>query len=156
MINFKTRLCLLSLIILVLLSTALFAQTVKIKLIETSDVHGAIFPYDFQNDTTTNSSLAQVHTYVSIERRKTDQEVILLDNGDIIQGDPAVYYYNYEDTVSKHLYADVMNFMGYDVATIGNHDIETGHPVYDRFRKQLSFPWLAANAVNTSNNESIL
>jgi 2',3'-cyclic-nucleotide 2'-phosphodiesterase/3'-nucleotidase len=136
-----------------LITATPFAQTVKIKLIETSDVHGAIFPYDLQNDTTTNSSLAQIHTYVGGERRKTDQEVVLLDNGDIIQGDPAVYYYNYEDTVSKHLYADVMNFMRYDAATIGNHDIETGHPVYDRFRKQLSLPWLAANAVNTSNNQ---
>ena len=153
MINIKTKLVLISLITLVLSTTALFAQTVKIKLIETSDVHGAIFPYDFQNDTTTNSSLAQVHTYVNGERRKQDQEVILLDNGDILQGDPAVYYYNYEDTVSKHLYADVMNMTGYDAATIGNHDIETGHPVYDRFRKQLGFPWLSANAVNSSNKE---
>ena len=153
MINLKTRFPLFFIVAWVFLSTTLFAQTVKIKLIETSDVHGAIFPYNFQNDTASNSSLAQVHTYVNSERRKADQEVILLDNGDIIQGDQAVYYYNYEDTVSKHLYADVMNFMRYDVATIGNHDIETGHPVYDRFRKQLSFPWLAANAVNTSNNE---
>ncbi|RKY96496.1 MAG: bifunctional metallophosphatase/5'-nucleotidase, partial [Ignavibacteriae bacterium] len=102
MIELKTRLSLLLLFTFVLLSTTLFAQTIKIKLIETSDVHGAIFPYDLQNDTTTNSSLAQVHTFVSSERRKTDQKVILLDNGDIIQGDPAVYYYNYEDTVSKH------------------------------------------------------
>lgn len=153
MIYLIIRLPLLLLFTLVLLSNTLFAQTVKIKLVETSDIHGAIFPYDLQNDTTTSSSLAQVHAYVSSERRKTDQKVILLDNGDIIQGDPAVYYYNYEDTVSKHLYADVMNFMRYDVATIGNHDIETGHPVYDRFRNQLNFPWLAANAVNTSNNE---
>ncbi len=153
MINLKTSLPLLCVAAWVLLTATLFAQTVKIKLIETSDVHGAIFPYDLQNDTTTNSSLSQIHAYVSSERRKADQEVILLDNGDIIQGDPAVYYYNYEDTVSKHLYAEVMNFMRYDVATIGNHDIETGHPVYDRFRRQLNFPWLAANAVNTSNNE---
>ncbi|RKY94998.1 MAG: bifunctional metallophosphatase/5'-nucleotidase [Ignavibacteriae bacterium] len=151
--NVKTKLILISLITLVLSTTVIFAQTVKIKLIETSDVHGAIFPYDFQNDTTTNSSIAQVHTYVNGERRNINQEVILLDNGDILQGDPAVYYYNYEDTVSKHLYADVMNMMEYDAATIGNHDIETGHPVYDRFRKQLSFPWLSANVVNTSNNE---
>ena len=153
MINLKTRLPLFFIVAWVFLSTTLFAQTVKIKLIETSDVHGAIFPYDFQNDTTTNSSLAQIHTYVSGERRKPDQEVILLDNGDIIQGDPAVYYYNYEDTVSKHIYADVMNFMRYDVATIGNHDIETGHPVYDRFRNQLNFSWLSANSINTNNNE---
>ena len=86
MINLKTRLPLFFIVAWVFLSTTLFAQTVKIKLIETSDVHGAIFPYDFQNDTTTNSSLAQIHTYVSGERRKPDQEVILLDNGDIIQG----------------------------------------------------------------------
>ena len=42
-----------------------------------------------------------------------------------------------------------MNFMNYDAATIGNHDIETGHDVYDKFRREINFPWLAANAINT-------
>jgi 2',3'-cyclic-nucleotide 2'-phosphodiesterase/3'-nucleotidase len=46
-----------------------------------------------------------------------------------------------------------MNFMGYDAATIGNHDIETGHDVYDKFNKEINFPWLAANAINTTTNE---
>ena len=129
------------------------AQTVKIKFIETSDVHGAILPYDFVNDTTTNSSLAQVHSYVIMERNISEQHVILLDNGDILQGDPLVYYYNYEDTAATHIYAQAMNFMSYDVATIGNHDIETGHNVYDKFRTEINFPWLAANAVNTQTGE---
>ena len=129
------------------------AQTVKIKFIETSDVHGAILPYDFVNDTTTNSSLAQVHSYVIMERNLSGQHVILLDNGDILQGDPLVYYYNYEDTAATHIYAQVMNFMSFDAATIGNHDIETGHYVYDKFRTEISFPWLAANAVNTQTGK---
>jgi 2',3'-cyclic-nucleotide 2'-phosphodiesterase/3'-nucleotidase len=129
------------------------AQTVKIKFIETSDVHGAILPYDFVNDTTTTSSLAQVHSYVNMERNLGGQHVILLDNGDILQGDPLVYYYNYEDTATTHIYAQAMNFMSYDAATIGNHDIETGHDVYDKFGKKLLFPWLAANAVNTTTGE---
>ncbi|MCW8803451.1 MAG: bifunctional metallophosphatase/5'-nucleotidase [Ignavibacteriaceae bacterium] len=129
------------------------AQTINIKIIETSDVHGAIMPYDLLNDTTTNSSLAQVHTYAVAERYQPNQEVILLDNGDILQGDPLVYYYNYEDTVDTHVYAEAMNFMSYDAATIGNHDIETGHSVYDRFRKEISFPWLAANAIDTKTGE---
>ena len=140
--------------ILVLLSlTTIFAQTINLKIIETSDVHGAIFPYDFKENKETNSSLARVLTYVKEQRADTNQTVILLDNGDILQGDPSVYYYNFEKTDTIHLYADVMNYMKYDVGTVGNHDIETGHTVYDKFNKEIDFPWLAANAVNTSTNE---
>ena len=142
------RLQKITLILFLLSSTILFAQNVNLKFIETSDVHGAILPYDLVNDTTMNSSLAQVYTYVEKERQKKDQHVILMDAGDILQGDPLVYYYNYEDTSSKHIYAEAMNFMKYDVATVGNHDIETGHNVYDKFQTELNFPWLAANAIN--------
>ncbi len=130
-----------------------FAQTVNVKVIETSDVHGAIFPYDLVNDRPSNSSLAQVMTYLNEQRADTNQIVFLLDNGDILQGDPVVYYYNFEKTDTIHLYADVMNFMQYDAATIGNHDIETGHDVYDKFNKEINFPWLAANAVRTSDGQ---
>ena len=130
------------------------AQTLNLKIIETSDVHGAILPYDFLRDTSTNSSLSQIHTYVNSEKvRKPNQQVILLDNGDILQGDPLVYFYNYEDTTSTNVYAQAMNFMNYDAPTIGNHDIETGHLVYDKFRKEISFPWLAANAIDTKTGE---
>ena len=130
-----------------------FAQTVNIKIIETSDVHGAIYPYNFTADKPSNNSLAQVYTYVQNERAKDNQSVILLDNGDILQGDPAVYYYNFEKTDTTHLLAQVMNYMKYDAATVGNHDIETGHPVYDKFNNELNFPWLAANAINTETGE---
>ena len=130
------------------------AQTLNLKIIETSDVHGAILPYDFLRDTSTNSSLSQIHTYVNSEKvRKPNQQVILLDNGDILQGDPLVYFYNYEDSTSTHISAQAMNFMNYDAATIGNHDIETGHLVYDKFRKEINFPWLAANAIDTKTGE---
>lgn len=139
-------------IILFSLSFSL-AQTVNVKIIETSDVHGAIFPYDLVNDRPSNSSLAQVITYVNEQRADTNQIVFLLDNGDILQGDPVVYYFNFEKTDTIHLYADVMNYMNYDAATIGNHDVETGHDVYDKFNKEINFPWLAANAINIQTNE---
>lgn len=128
-------------------------QQLQIKIIETSDVHGAIMPYDLVEDKSTKSSLAQVHAYVEQERAKKNQVVILLDNGDILQGDPMVYFYNYERTDTMHLVASVMNYMGYDAATLGNHDIEAGHPVYDRLRDAFDFPWLAANAVNTKSRK---
>ncbi|MFH1197211.1 MAG: bifunctional UDP-sugar hydrolase/5'-nucleotidase [bacterium] len=141
------------LLFLIFLCNLSFAQSVKLKIIETTDVHGAMFPYDFKNDEYENGSLAQVYSYVKRERSNTGQEVILLDNGDILQGTPLVYYYNYELPDSQHVFANVMNFMGYDAATIGNHDIETGHSVYDKFNDEIDFVWLAANAVCADSNE---
>ena len=138
---------------LVIFTFTLSAQTINLKIVETSDVHGAIFPYDLKNDRASNSSLAQVMTYLREERSKPDQHIILLDNGDILQGDPIVYFYNFEKTDAVHLYADVMNYMKYDAGTVGNHDIEPGHDVYDKFVKEINFPWLAANAVKTSDGK---
>ncbi len=138
----------------------LLAQQVKLKIIETSDVHGSLFPYDFKNDKSINSSLAQIYTYVKEERAKKDQDVILLDDGDILQGQPVVYYYNFDlpdgqagRTNVPHICAQVMNYMKYDAGTVGNHDIEPGHPVYDKIKKEFDFPWLAANAVNTKTGK---
>lgn len=139
--------------ILLLLFISVTAQTINVKIIETSDVHGAIFPYSLKDNREINSSLARVSTYLNQQRADTNQIVFLLDNGDIIQGNPAVYYYNFEKTDTINLYADVMNYLKYDAGTVGNHDIETGHEVYDKFNKEINFPWLAANAINTTTNE---
>ena len=97
--------------LLLLVSISIFAQTINVKIIETSDVHGAIFPYDLKEHKETKSSLARVITYVKEQRADSNQIVFLLDNGDILQGDPTVYYYNFEKTDTVHLYADVMNYM---------------------------------------------
>jgi 2',3'-cyclic-nucleotide 2'-phosphodiesterase / 3'-nucleotidase len=140
-------------LIFILSGAFLCAQTVNIKIIETSDVHGALVPYDLTNDLQTTSSLAQVHSYIVSQQIQQDQEVILLDNGDLIQGDPMSYFYSFEDTLDTHIFADALNFMGYDAATIGNHDIEAGHDVYDKFRGEINFPWLAANAINVESDE---
>ncbi len=139
-------------LLLLLSFNCVYAQTVKLKFIETSDVHGSLFPYDFKNNKDINTSLAQIYTYVNEERADKNQSVILLDDGDILQGQPVVYYYNFEKTDVPHICAQVMNFMKYDVGTVGNHDIEPGHPVYDKIKKEFNFPWLAANAVDTKTN----
>lgn len=124
------------------------AEDVHIKVIETSDVHGSLFPYDFINDKPAETSLAQIYSYVKEQREDTDQEVVLLDNGDVLQGQPVVYYYNFEKTDTEHILSSVMNAMGYDAATVGNHDVEAGPAVYTRIFEDSDFPWLAANAVS--------
>jgi 2',3'-cyclic-nucleotide 2'-phosphodiesterase / 3'-nucleotidase len=124
----------------------------KISILETTDVHGVILPYDFIEKVKSDVSLASCFTYIR-QVRSNNNATILLDNGDNLQGQPEVYYYNFIDTVSPHLNAEVMNFMGYDAGTIGNHDIETGHAVYDRLVKDYNFPLLAANAVDVKTGE---
>jgi 2',3'-cyclic-nucleotide 2'-phosphodiesterase/3'-nucleotidase len=119
----------------------------RITIIETTDVHGVILPYDFIEKEKLNASLSSVYTYLKMVREKSDA-TILLDDGDNLQGQPEVYYYNFIDTVSPHFLAEAMNYMKYDAATMGNHDVETGHTVYDRLVKEYNFPLLAANAIN--------
>lgn len=119
----------------------------SISILETTDVHGVILPYDFIEKTKSDASLAAGFTYIKQVRMLKDV-TILLDNGDNLQGQPEVYYYNFIDTVSPHFGAEVMNYMQYDAGTVGNHDVEAGHAVYDRLVKEYNFPLLAANAVN--------
>jgi 2',3'-cyclic-nucleotide 2'-phosphodiesterase/3'-nucleotidase len=121
---------------------------VNLKIIQTTDVHGTIFPYNFIEQKEAANSLATIYTLVKQTRNENPDRVILLDNGDYLQGQPSVYYYNFEDTVSPHLGAQVLNYMQYDATTVGNHDIETGHAVYDRYRTQLNMPFMAANALD--------
>lgn len=128
-------------------------KDILFKIIQTSDVHGAIFPYNFTFNNTNNYSLAHVYSFVKNERQKLEQEVVLLDNGDILQGDPIVYFSNFGQPEKKHVCAAVMNYMKYDAATIGNHDIEAGHSVYDKLVNEFDFPWLAANAINTKTDQ---
>lgn len=125
-------------------------ESYQLIILETSDVHGAIFDYDFKNNRQISGSLSKVHAYVKNLRK--EKEVLLLDNGDILQGQPIVYYSNFEDTLNAHICSKVMNYMQYDAATIGNHDIEAGHKVYDKLSNEFNFSWLAANAINTPDN----
>ena len=129
-------------------------KEVKISLIETTDIHGNYFPYDFKNAQPGEGSMARISSYVNRQRQERGKDaVVLLDNGDILQGQPSAYYYNYMDTQSTHLCAAVLNYMGYDLGTVGNHDVETGHAVYDRWVRQCQFPMLGANVIVTATGK---
>lgn len=153
----KLLICLMTLLGLGSLSAVHASQDgeVTLKLIETSDVHGCYFPYDFIRNKPMKGSLARVSSYV-MEQREKYENVILMDNGDILQGQPVAYYYNYMDTISEHVCAAMLNYMKYDVGTMGNHDVETGHAVYDRWVRQCNFPVLGANIVDNKTGKPYL
>lgn len=124
-------------------------QLVELKVIETSDVHGSFYPYDFIDRKDVKGSLARVHTYVEEQRKQNGDRVLLLDNGDILQGQPSAYYYNYIDQQSRHLAAEMLSYMGFDAGNMGNHDVEVSRPVFDRWAADCDFPILGANIIET-------
>lgn len=135
-------------VLLLLLPVWVSAQSFppSLRIVVTTDVHGALFPVDWFNGERLPGSLAQVHSWVK-SAREAGETVILLDNGDLLQGDPAVYYSNFIEKGRINIAARVLNYMGYDAASVGNHDIETGHPVYDQLPRQFRFPYLSANTL---------
>lgn len=120
----------------------------QIRIMHTSDVHGALFTHDFIENGPARGSLAKIYALIEKERKRQESSLVLLDGGDVLQGQPTAYYYNFIESESPHLVARAMNLMKYDAMCIGNHDLETGHAVYDRFCKECDFPVLGANVVD--------
>ncbi|MEK5032217.1 5'-nucleotidase C-terminal domain-containing protein [Paenibacillus sp. FSL R7-0302] len=117
----------------------------KIVIIATSDVHGNLWGYRYEDGLdTVNDGLARVAAYVR-ELRESGTEVLLIDNGDIFQGNMLtddVYNKRPED---KHPVASALNAMGYAALTLGNHEFNFGLGLIERIKQELSFSVLAAN-----------
>ena len=130
--------------------------TYTLHVLTTNDVHAAWFDSTYVGGGT-QRSLYAINYYVdSIRNAMGRENVMLIDAGDCLQGDNASYYFNYIDTLTPHLFPRLVSYMGYDAITVGNHDIETGHPVYDRVAADLAkagIPFLGGNAIRTDNGQ---
>ena len=123
-------------------------KTIRLQIIETSDTHGGFFPWDFTNNHPTKTSMAHVSSYINKVRKENPDAVILLENGDILQGQPINYYFNYIATDKQNISSQYVNLLKYDAQNFGNHDLETGHPVYDKWKSELLCPLLGANIIS--------
>ena len=144
----KLTILFISLIMSVCSTNAKKTKTVTLKFIETTDVHGMFFPTNYTTGKAVGGSMARVSSYVKSQRATYGNNLILLDNGDILQGQPTNYYWNFIDTQDENIAASVVNYMGYDAQAFGNHDIETGHNCYDKWNREVKCPILAANMIN--------
>lgn len=125
-------------------------------ILTTNDIHGTYFDSNYADGSVKNSLFA-INTYVdSIRHAEGKENVILLDAGDFLQGDNAAYYFNYVDSTAGHIYPRLAEYMGYDAIIGGNHDIETGHDVYDGIAADLvkrGIPFLAGNAISNDSGK---
>ena len=133
------------------------AQERTLHIVTTGDVHGSWFDRPYVEGQASRTSLMSVKHYVdSLRSAAGPENLLLLDAGDCLQGDNAAYYYNYVRTDVPHLFPRLVEYMGYDAVVVGNHDIETGHAVYDRVASELAqagIPWLGGNALRTADGK---
>ncbi|MBI3568074.1 MAG: 5'-nucleotidase C-terminal domain-containing protein [Gemmatimonadetes bacterium] len=120
---------------------------VDVVIASTTDVHGRLRGWDYYADTAESArGLARAATIVDSVRAANPGRVILVDAGDLLQGNPLTYVAARLDTAAPHPVIAAMNAMRYDAAAIGNHEFNYGLPVLRRALSQANFPFLAANA----------
>lgn len=128
-----------------------------LQVLSTNDVHGTWFDSTYTDGNVKKSLLAMNYYIDSVRTADGARNVLLLDAGDCLQGDNAAYYFNYVDTLTPHLFPRLVSYMKYDAVAVGNHDVETGHKVYDRITKDLEkagIAFLAGNYIDDATGKA--
>ena len=119
---------------------------VDIVIAATTDVHGRIRAWDYAADTAeVTRGLARIATAVDSVRRANAGRFVLLDAGDLLQGNALTFAASRAPT-QPHPVMAAMNAMQYDAAAVGNHEFNYGLPFLEKAVAQAKFPFLAANA----------
>lgn len=129
---------------------------VKLRIMETTDVHTNLLDFDYyKNSVAPKLGLAKTATLVNTARSEVKNSV-LVDNGDLIQGNPLGTYKAKVDPLKDgevHPAIKAMNFMKYDMATLGNHEFNYGLDYLDEVYDDAKFPLVNANVyVNDHDN----
>ncbi|HQT64675.1 MAG: 2',3'-cyclic-nucleotide 2'-phosphodiesterase [Acidocella sp. 20-57-95] len=134
-----------------LATPALATPAIKLRLLETSDIHTFDEDYDYFRDMPDETvGLTKVATLIQAARAEV-KNTLLFDNGDIIQGNPLADFValpgNFPDD-RTHPTIRAMNLLGYDAATVGNHEFNYGLPFLDASLAGAKFPFCCANILH--------
>lgn len=114
-------------------------EAVKISILHTNDVHSHIDPFPDNHKRYPGKGGVQNRYTIIQKHRKENKNTLLFDCGDIFQGTP---YFNLYD---GELELKLMSKMGYDAATMGNHDFDNGMDGFLAVKKHANFPFICSN-----------
>jgi len=121
-------------------------EPVDLVIATTTDVHGRLRAWDYYaNQAEAVRGLSRAATIVDSVRAANPGRVILLDAGDLLQGNPLAYVAARVSSDRTNPIIAAMNAMRYDAAAIGNHEYNYGVPYLDSAVRQAKFPFLSAN-----------
>jgi len=128
----------------VLLSPSLFARNIdkkalKLTILHTNDTHSNIDPFPSNHAKYPNRGGVVWRNRIIQKIRSQEQNVLLIDAGDIFQGTP--YFNKYKGVLEMKL----MSQMGYEASTMGNHEFDIGLDGFKNARQYANFPFLCSN-----------
>ncbi|MBF0784520.1 2',3'-cyclic-nucleotide 2'-phosphodiesterase [Muribacter muris] len=144
------------------LSTNRFAfaagnSKVHFRIVGTTDIHSFLTDFDYYKDAPTDKfGFTRAATLIEQARQEAKNSV-LVDNGDLIQGNPIA---DYQAAVGHkagepHPAVAALNAMHYDVGTLGNHEFNYGLTYLESAIKQAQFPIINANIVKAGTDEPL-
>ena len=124
-------------------------KIIQLRILETTDLHSNVMDYDYYRDAPT-PRYGLVRTASLIRQARSEVEnVVLFDNGDLLQGSPMGDYcksvFTNSAATSVHPIYTVMNALKYDAATLGNHEFNFGLPFLESTLKGAEFPYVCTN-----------
>ncbi|UJL45253.1 bifunctional metallophosphatase/5'-nucleotidase [Virgibacillus sp. NKC19-16] len=119
----------------------------NIKILYTSDVHGNALPINYGTNEQADLGLAKYATLIK-KTREINDHVIVIDNGDLIQGTPFMTHYVKKHSGKQNPMISIMNRIGIDAGVIGNHEFNFGKGILLDAIKQSNYPWLSANSLD--------
>ncbi len=126
------------------------ANQAHLRIMETTDIHVNLLPYDYYADKP-NDTMGLSRTASLIEAvRKEATNAMLIDNGDLLQGSPLGDYIAYEKGMKDgdvHPIMKGMNLLGYECSTLGNHEFNYGLSFLDKVIAGANFPFVCANLI---------
>ncbi|WP_127573317.1 bifunctional metallophosphatase/5'-nucleotidase [Georgenia faecalis] len=141
-------------------------ETLDLTLLATTDVHGHVYNWDYFADGPYEDSedilgLTRVASVVQdVRAAQGEESVVVLDNGDAIQGTPLTYYYGMGDGADDvlsgaltHPMAQAFNHIGYDAQVVGNHEYNYGLEMLAAYDEDLDAPLLGANVLEAGTDE---
>jgi 2',3'-cyclic-nucleotide 2'-phosphodiesterase/3'-nucleotidase len=121
-------------------------NALTLRLIATTDLHASLLPYDYHaNRPVTGRSLSNISNQIAAARSEVPNS-LLFDNGDFLQGNPlAEYIASAPRRRRTHPVIAAFNSLGYDAATLGNHEFNYGVPFLATALSRAQFPVVSAN-----------
>lgn len=114
----------------------------KIRLVATSDVHGYIMPYGYGDNKDCGQGLLKLKSTINSLR---NENTLVIDNGDILQGSPLLtYYYAHKDDYPNPI-ETCINDIGYNYVNVGNHDLNYGYSNLRHYLDNISAKCLVGN-----------
>ena len=129
---------------------------VHLRLMETTDLHVHLFPYDYYADRPVDTvGLARTAAHIA-DIRAEATNALLVDNGDFLQGNPMGDFIAYERGMKdgdQHPVIMAMNAVGFDASTLGNHEFNYGLDFLIKSLAGANFPIVSANVIKNLGSD---